>query len=182
MLLDKNELPILTQYSEDGFVDCIFKIKGLRSDNDYYYFNLLASHEGEGVGMAVKLVKYVGPGFDQQMNLIKEHVYHRGVTFSSLGSISDRLIDGLARLYGMQELELRMTPEETFTAIALQQQDTDLEKHPVKFKLFGRDEEPFNEDDYYESFFHVDLVNGFAHWNEKDPDYRSALISGLRAA
>lgn len=182
MLVDKNNLPILTQHSEDGFVDCIFKVDGLKSDNDHYYFNLLASHEEERVGMAVKLVKYVAPGFDQEMNLIKEHVYHRGVSFRSLGSISDRLINALAQLYGLQELELRLTPEETFTAIALQQQDTDLEQHGVKFKLFGRDQEPFNEDDYYESFFNVDLANGFVCWNEKDPDYRTPLIRGLRAA
>ncbi|MBI5461354.1 MAG: hypothetical protein HY941_04120 [Gammaproteobacteria bacterium] len=75
-----------------------------------------------------------------------------------------------------------MIPEETFTAIALHQQDTDLACHTVKLKLFGRDQEPFNEDDYYESFFNVDLANGFVWWNEKDPDYRSPLIRGLRAA
>jgi hypothetical protein len=182
VLFDTNDLPILTQYSEDGFVDCVFKIDGLKSDDDHYYFNLLASHEGERVGMAVKLVKYVAPGFDQEMNLIKEHVYHRGVSFRSLGSISDRLLNALARLYGVQELELKMTAEEAFTAIALQQRDTNLEQHAVKLKLFGRDQEPFNEDDYYESFFNVDLTNEFASWNEKDPDYRTALIRGLRAA
>jgi hypothetical protein len=50
VLFDTNDLPILTQYSEDGFVDCVFKIDGLESDDDHYYFNLLASHEGSASG------------------------------------------------------------------------------------------------------------------------------------
>lgn len=181
MLVDQNNLPVLTQNSEEGFVDCIFIIDGLKSDSDHYYFNLLASHEGERVGMAVKLIRYVGPGFDKEMKLVKEHVYRHGVCFRSLGSISDRLINVLAHLYGFQGPLLKMTAEETFTAIALHQQDTNLEQHGVKFKLFGRDQEPFNKDCYYESFFNVDLANGFVSWNEKDPDYRTPLIRGLSA-
>lgn len=181
MLVDKDNLPVLTQYSEEGFVDCIFKVDGLKSDHGYYYFNLLASHDDERVGLAVKLVRSVGPGFDDDMNLIQDHVYHCGVSFRSLGVISDRLISSLANLYGLDQIERRMTPEEKFTAIALQQADTDLELHAVKFKLFGRDQEEFGQDDYYESFFNVDLANGIVSWNEKDPDYRAPLIKGMSA-
>jgi len=31
----------------------------------------------------------------------------------------------------------------------------------VKIKAFRRDAEPFEGDAYYESFFNIDLVNGF---------------------
>jgi hypothetical protein len=178
MLVDENDLPILTQHSEEGFVDCIFKVDGLKSDESHYYFNLMGSHEGQQVGFAVKLVKHVGPGFDGDMNLIREHVYRHGVSFRSLGEVSDRLINVLADLYGLGLKELRMVPEETFTAIALQQDDTDL-LHGVKFKLFGRDQEEFDEDAYYESFFNVDLSAGLVSWNEKDPDYRVPLIRAM---
>lgn len=179
MLTDAQGLPILDQFSEEGFVDCIFKVVNLKSDRDFYYFNLLASHEERTLGFAVKLVKEVGPGFDEDMNLIKAHVYKPGVSFRSLGSVSDDLMTTLARLYEIGDQPLRMISEETFTAIALQQQDTDLANCGVKFKLFGRDGEPFDEDAYYESFFNVDFPAGYVSWNEKDPDYRQALIRAL---
>lgn len=181
MQLGKDNLPILTQYSEEGFVDCIFKVDGLKSDNDHYYFNLIASHDEDRVGFAVKLIKYVSPGFDADMNLIQAHVYRPGVSFRSLGAISDRLICALARLYGQDHSQLRMAPEEAFTAIALQQSDTDFEVHGVKLKLFGRDQGEFDQASYYESFFNVDFPNGFVSWNEKDPDYRVPLIKGMTA-
>ncbi len=182
MLADENGLPILNQYSEEGFIDCIFKVDGLTSDQAHYYFNLFASHDGERVGLAVKMVKSVGPGFDDDMNLIQDHVYHCGVSFRSLGEISDRLIGVLANLYGLDHGALRMTAEESFTAIALQQSDTNLELHGVKFKLFGKDREEFSQDDYYESFFNVDFPNMLVSWNEKDPDYRTPLVRALSAA
>jgi hypothetical protein len=181
VILDKQNLPILDQFSEEGFVDCIFKVDGLKADKDFYYFNLLASHKEKKVGFAVKLVKSVGPGFDSGMNLIKDNVYHRGVSFRSLGKISDDLITALGSLYGLDAGALRMVQEETFTLIALQQDCTELESHSVKMKLFGRDSDPFIEDAYYESFFNVDLPGGFASWNEKDPDYRTPLIKALSA-
>ena len=181
MILDEQDLPILDQFSEEGFVDCIFKIEGLKNDQHHYYFNLLASYKAKKVGFAVKLLKSVKPGFDSDMNLIKGHVYYGGVSFRSLGQVSDDLITALADLYGQTAGFLRMISEETFTIIALQQDDTDLDCHAVKMKLFGRDSEPFVEDDYYESFFNVDLPGGFVSWNEKDPDYRAPLIRALGA-
>ena len=182
MLLDENNLPILTQFSEEGFVDCIFKVDELRQDNEFYYFNLLASHNGKTVGVGVKLVKKVKPGFDKDMNLIKDHVYYRGVSFRSLGAISDELITSISNLYGFTNSELSMVEAETYTAIALQDKDTDLEIHSVRFKIFGRDQEPFIEENYYESFLNIDLKNEFVSWNEKDPDYREALVRALCAA
>lgn len=181
MILDNQGLPVLDQFSEDGFVDCIFKVEGLKTDQDFYYFNLLASHNAERVGFAAKLHRSVGPGFDGDMNLIKENVYYQGVSFRSLGKTSDDLITALARLYELDFGTLQMIAEETFTAIALQQADTDFNQHAVRLKLFGRDSKPFFEDDYYESFFNVDLPNGFVSWNEKDPDYRAPLIRALGA-
>lgn len=181
MVLDDQGLPVLDQFSEEGFVDCIFKISGLKRDENFYYFNLFASYKAKKVGFAVKLVNSVGPGFDAEMNLVKDHVYYKGVSFRSLGQVSDDLITALGELYGHDHGNLRMVPEETFTMIALQQQDTDLELHGVKTKLFGRDSDPFSEDDYYESFFNIDLPDGFVSWNEKDPDYRTPLIKALSA-
>ena len=182
MILDDNGLPILDQFSEEGFVDCIFKISDLKNDHGFYHFDLFASYDGIKVGFSVKLVDSVSPGFEADMKLIDAHVCHQGVSFRSIGQASDDLIAALAKLYGRDSGTLRMVSEETFTMIALQQQDTDLESHAVKMKLFGKDSDPLVEDDYYESFLNVDIPGGFVSWNEKDPDYRDPLIRALSAA
>lgn len=181
MIFDDQGLPMLAQFSEEDFVDCVFKIHDLKSRDDVYTFTLFASHEGKTVGFAVTLLKDIGPGFDGDMNLISEHVCRPGLRFESIGEPSDNLITVLADLYGLGKGALRMIPEESFTAIALHQEDISLETDEVKIKIFGRDGEPFVEEDYFESFFNVDLSGGFVFWNEKDPDYRAPLVRALGA-
>ncbi len=103
--------------------------------------------------MDVAIRKDIKTGFDTKMNLVKNHVYHEGVTFIRSGTESDRLIVRIASLYGLPRPGTKMISKETFTAIALHQGEIHLRAEPVKIKLFGRDAEPFDEDAYYESFF-----------------------------
>ena len=72
-----------------------------------------------------------------------------------------------------------MVETETFTAIALHAGPIDMTKEAIKLKLFGRDAATDSEDDYYESFFNLDLKNKLVFWNEKDQDYRKPLLRGL---
>lgn len=172
--------PLLDQYSEDGFVDCVLRIVERSETTDHYRLRLQASHAGQVVGMDVVIVKNIQGGFDSEMNLQKENVYQRGVVFYRIGPESDRLVAALAALYGQKKDQvLRMTEEEPFTAIALHQGALDMEREPVKIKIFGRDAEPFDEDAYNESFFNLDLTNGLVFWNEKDQEYRASLIRAL---
>ena len=177
---DKQGNPIIEQFSEEGFVDCVFKIKNLVETKDSYKFHLAASHGGETLGFNVSVVKCIKGGFDSKMNLVKEHVYRHGVKFYRSGEESDRLITILSVLYGNKPKKLKMVKEETFTGIALHEDPIDMTSEPIKIKIFGKDSEvDFNEDAYYESFFNLDLKNGFVFWNEKDQDYRKPLIRGL---
>lgn len=171
--------PILEQYSEDGFVDCIFKISDLVESADFFNFHLSASSESIILGMDVVLHKNIKAYFDSQMNVIKEHFYCNGVTFIRSGIESDKLIARIAEFYGLPSVGIEMVTKETFNAVALHQKEIDLRKDAVKIKLFGRDKEPFDQEAYYESFFNVDLVNGFVSWNEKDEEYRKPLIRAL---
>ncbi|WP_254512394.1 hypothetical protein [Anatilimnocola floriformis] len=179
--MDKHGNPILDQYSEEGFVDLTFRISDLSGDRKYFRFHLAAAHQQQVVGMDVQVVKGIQGGFDAQMDLVKNHVYRLGVRFFRSGPESDRLISAIAELYGQGDLPRKMVNEETFTAIALHQGRLDLKNEAVKLKIFGQDGEPFNEDEYYESFFNIDLPNGFVFWNEKDSDYRLPLLRGLTA-
>jgi hypothetical protein len=171
--------PILEQFSEEGFIDCVFRISDLLESPDYFSFHLSASSEAAVLGMDVAIRKDIKAGFDTEMNLVKDHVYREGVAFIRSGPESDSLIARIASLYGLPHAGSEMISKETFTAITLHQGEIDLRSEPVKIKLFGRDAEPFDEDAYYESFFNVDLVNGFVNWNEKDQEYRKPLIRGL---
>ncbi|MDB6057650.1 MAG: hypothetical protein JWO95_1494 [Verrucomicrobiales bacterium] len=171
--------PILEQFSEDGFIDCVFKISDLAESAGFYNFHVSASSDGAIVGMDVVVRKDIKAGFDAEMNLIKDHVYDEGVIFIRSGIESDRLIARIASLYGMPHSGGEMTSKETFTAIALHQEEIDLSRDVVRMKIFGRDVEPFDEEAYYESFFHIDLANGIVNWNEKDQEYRKPMIGAV---
>jgi hypothetical protein len=179
--LDNDGNPLLDRFSEEGFVDLTFRLTRLWDEGGHYRFHLAASYNDRVVGMDVILVKGIKSGFDANMDLVKDHVYRMGVRFLRSGEESDRLISAISELYGSALRPKRMVDNETFTAIALHQGDLDLDIEPIKLKLFGKDAEPFDEDAYYESFFNVDLANGFVYWNEKDPDYREPLLRALGA-
>ncbi len=179
--IDETGLPLLEQFSEEGFIDCVFVIQKLRRDSKHYYFHMAASFNGEAVGADVCVAKGIKAGFDSNMELNREHVYYSGVQFSRSGPESDKLLSAIARLYQLRSASGRMTDAESFTAIALHQGEMDMELQAIKIKIFGNDGESADEDDYYESFFNLDLPNGLVFWNEKDQEYREPLIRSLSA-
>lgn len=180
--LDEAGNPILDQFSEEGFVDCTFRIAEISSDDAHHRLRLLASHENALVGFDVIIRRGIRGGFDPDMELIGEHVYRPAIEFLRSGPESDHLLDVLAGLYGMPHEGLRMVERISLTGIALHQDDVDMETEPIKIKLFGGDsDEEVERDEYFESFFNLDLSSGFVFWNEKDPDYRDPLIRGLCA-
>lgn len=179
MKVDNQGNPLISQYGEDGFVDCVFKIVELSETDASYTFRLLGSYKGEVVGMGVTIVKGIQSGMDLKMNLINDHVYRKGVIFSRTGPESDRLINALSSMYGAKAGARRMADRETFTAIALHQGPIDMTKEAIKLKLFGHDGPTDSEADYNESFFNLDLKNRLVYWNEKDGEYREPLLRAL---
>ncbi len=178
--LDDRGDPLLDQFSADGFVDCTFRIAESSSTAKNHSLLLAASHRGIRVGLRAVVTRGIRGGFDSDMNLVRDHVYRPAVEFVRSGPESDALITALAGLYGMTDAPLRMVDITPFTGIALHQDDVDMETQPIKIKLFGCDsDEEIERDEYFESFFNLDLQSGFVFWNEKDPDYRNPLIRGL---
>lgn len=179
LTVDKQGLPILDQFSEEGFIDCVLKIENLRLEDKWLHFHIAASFQDQPVGVNVSVVRRIKAGFDEDMELNEEHVYREGVCFMRSGPESDRLIAAIAKLYGLETVVEKMVDRETFTAIALHQGDINAESHAVKIKLFGNDSSAADEARYYECFFNLDLQNGFVFWNEKDQDYRQPLVNSL---
>ncbi len=176
--LDVGGRPLLDQLSEEGFVDCVFKILDLKREQEYFVFRIEAIHDGESVGCTVRMIRGIQASLSDKAELISDRVYANGIVIGRSGDESDRLLMTLAKLYGLRNMPLRMCNSEGFTAIALHQNAVDVEREPVKLKLFGRDGDA---EEYNESYFNVDFVNGFVFWNEKDPGYRVPLIEGLAA-
>lgn len=173
-------LPLLSQFSEDGFVDCMFQVARRSDFDDHIELVIRASHDGQPVGLKVLVRRDIGGGFDSKMNLVPDHVYRAGVSFLRSGPESDALVAALANLYELPEASLRMVQRLEFTAIALHRDaEVDMEALPIKIKLFAYDREEDPADRYSESFFNLDLANGFVFWNEKDQEYREPVLRGL---
>jgi hypothetical protein len=179
METDDDGNPLLSQFSEDGFVDCVLRIVDLTETDSHYTFRMLASYNGQVVGCDVRVLRGIRAGFDADMHAA--NFYSEGVVFSRSGVESDRLIAAIAELYGEPQSSEWMTDRESFTAIALHQGTIDFAYEAIKLKIFGCDSRESKPEDYYESFFNLVLAEGFVYWNEKDQEYRKPLIRGLSA-
>src|SRR5262245_48558134 len=84
--------PLLDQFSEEGFVDCTFRIEEISSDPEYHRLRLVASHNGVAVGLSVVMRRGIRGGFDPEMKLIQDHVYCPAVEFVRSGPESDELL------------------------------------------------------------------------------------------
>ena len=134
MQLDKNGLPLLEQFGEEGFVDCVFQVQHLMQDDVHYHFDLRAAFAGYSVGVRARLRRDVQPGFDGEMNVIQAHFYSDGLEISSLGLETERFIEALAQLYEIELIDGPGAVGERFSVIALHQADTGLEAGAVRLK------------------------------------------------
>jgi hypothetical protein len=62
--------PILEQFSEDGFVDCVLKISDLVESSEYFNFHISASSEAKVVGMDIVVRKPLLSGLELQQTLM----------------------------------------------------------------------------------------------------------------
>ncbi len=186
MPTDADGLPILDQFSGEGFIDLVFRISVFENGDQRYRFHLSASYDGNEVGLNVEMLKGIQGGFredeNEELQLVQENVYHEGVEFFRSGVDSDSLVSVIGDLYGLPLRRLRMVDSHAFTAIALHEGRIEFDSELANIKLFANDEEKCPEEDYFECFFNVDFANGLAYWNEKDQDYREALIKSLTVA
>lgn len=172
--------PILDQFSEEGFIDCFLQVTNRTDSDQHFGLVLRASYQGSPVGMNVRVRRDIRGGFDSATNLISAHISSNAVEFVRSGPDSDNLVTALAELYKLPSRPLRMIEHITFTGIALHEDgEVDMDQKPIKIKIFGYDGADDPSDKYSESFFNLDLANGFVYWNEKDQEYRSSLIRSL---
>ncbi|AQT59891.1 hypothetical protein [Cellvibrio sp. PSBB023] len=78
IVLSESGLPIIDQFSEEGFIDCVFKIINLKEKGTSYLFDIRAFYEGTELGFGVEGIKRIQGGFDADVHLIQDHVYVYG--------------------------------------------------------------------------------------------------------
>jgi hypothetical protein len=127
--------PRLEQFSEEGFVDCVFRIGEVVSDEARHRLRLVASYNSVVVGFSAVVRRGIRGGFSADMKLVPEHVYRSAVEFIRSGAESDDLVTALAGLYGQPARKLRMVDTISFTAIALHQDDVDMDTQPIRIRL-----------------------------------------------
>lgn len=105
---------------------------------------------------------------------------HLGVVaIESIGQRSDDLVRAIDRLYAAKVGAGAMARSTRFAAFALDGKPADLDAGPVQLKLFFESEE---DDRYAELYLNIDVAGARIELNEKDDDYRKALVLALADA
>lgn len=133
-------------------------------------------HNSQPIRLEIVLgASWKSGSLDEKIPLV---VYQGTVTFRSLGTESDNLVRMLDEVYGTKLNPTAMKQQTRFTAMTLGGDPRDLSKGPVKVKLFFESD---NEKEYAELFTNIDLSKHRLEINEKDPDYREAIVQSLKS-
>ena len=174
---DKDGLPELTQFSEEGFVDFVFGITDLNfDDRGVCRIEAKAKHEKKIVGIGIGILPGMKPGIVND-EIDKSSFAKNGVAFWPLDSIGNELLRVWAELYGLPAPQAVMRDYSDFTTFALQGDPNELRRDYVKFKIFHDDANEHEE--YFELYLHINLKGKCIAINEKDPEYRAFVIKGL---
>lgn len=101
--------------------------------------------------------------------------YQGDVTIKSLGKETEAFVQALAKAYGQKAEKFEFT-QVTLAAISLKGDPKQAAEVPIKLKLFYESEK---EDEYAEFFLNLDLPHGVVQFQEKDLEYRKAIIRFL---
>jgi len=169
--------PEITSESEEGYYDLVFGIKETQTlSNGSQLISASGTHRGKSVGLQIVLSSSWKQGSIDLGSGSTLATYRGDVTFRSVGAESDLLLQIMDQLYGTKLSPKKMKTETNFTAISLEGNPQNLKNGMTKIKLFF---ETDNEDEA-ELFANIDLNAHKVYINEKDADYRSAVINALK--
>jgi len=163
------------------FVDLTFGVGQLERQNDgTIVVPLKAIFEQQEIGFSVKVPTQLSAGLLGKGSDLKVKVVPQGIQLLRSGDASDRFVTTLERLYGIGNTPLKMARQIRTTAINLAGNDQDLDRDPIKLKLFFNDQNT-NQEDYAECYLNLDLSHNYVELAEKDTDYRKPLVKTLSA-
>jgi hypothetical protein len=165
--------PEITSTEGDGFHDLVFAIAGRTRDADGQRLDVVGTFRGKDVGLAIDLL---GPLNSRNPKTPDLGIRTGQVRFRSTGAQSDEMLRALDVIYGTGLNPTHMAPTTTFAGISLEGNPGDLERGTVKIKLFFESEDQAR---YAEAYVDIDVAEGSLQFNEKDQEYRKALVRAL---
>lgn len=171
---DKEGYPELTQLSEAGFIDMVFRISDTHVErNGWCTLTAEAKHRGRLVGLQIAVQPGMRPGIvDTEID--KTAFYSKSILLIRDGANSDALLRTFEELYKHPIRDLKFRNKSETTAIALMGDPRKLQTEYVKFKIF-HDE----RGEYFELYLHINIPGGIIAMNEKDQEYRPTILKGL---
>lgn len=103
--------------------------------------------------------------------------FYKGVIFKSIGSESDEFIKAMASLYGITTGKTFSSNPMPFTSFAMEKEPLDIERKPVRFKLFFDDTDELGL--YCELYLNIDAPAGVLEMKEKSDEYRKNIVKAL---
>jgi hypothetical protein len=174
--MSATQIPELAVYLEEDFVDLSLKMEALLRDSDgLCRFEARALYKDRRVGFAVVL----GSKWEPQEIRLGEgttQFYWGEAHLVSVGTESDSFIEALDQLYETNIGASQMVPDVRLVAVSLEGDPTKLESERLKIKMFFEHEV---EDRNAEFYLNCDAEKSSVQFNEKDSDYRYALILAL---
>ena len=174
---DTEGYPELTQLSEEGFIDMVFRIRDTHVDkNGWCTLSADAKHRGTLVGLQIAIQPGMRPGIvDDKID--KTAFYSKSTLLIRDGVNSDALLRAFEELYKHPVRDLKFREKSETTSFSLMGDPGKLQTEYVKFKIFHDDQDERGE--YFELFLHINIPGGFIALNEKDQEYRPTILKGL---
>ncbi|MGJ3648851.1 hypothetical protein ACLB0R_10300 [Sphingomonas sp. GlSt437] len=156
--------------------EVVSKRQALFSDRNTLTIEAVA--DGRPIGLAI--VSRANDWRYQRVENVQEELgfWWGKLTLLTVGAKSDALLATWRNYFGLPGAS-SFAREIVCRAVALSGDPRRMDEEVVRAKLFFDNGEP---DEYAELFCIVDLAGGFAALNEKDPDYRSPLVSWCSGA
>lgn len=170
-----DDYPPASLKSEEGFVDITLSIARYdRQSSGRVRLVVRSTLDGSKVGFVIELL----PGWEaQKIEDADAFFYWGNAEVSSAGKESDDFLVALARLYGLSGPKPAFSAKVPADVVGLANDPARIESEPIRMKFFFNSGGP--EDRYSEVFINVDLQRKVLEFNEKDPEYRNALVQSL---
>lgn len=161
--------------TEDGIVDLMLSIsKYEKQKNGIARFLIQNTLHGTKIGFVIELQ----PTWKaQKIENADAHIYWGYAEFLSTGEESNAFLSVISKLYGLPTSKPTFANKLKAQVVGLANDPARIENEPIRMKFFLNSDGP--EELYSEVFIKVDLKRKVLEFNEKEPEYRGALVKSL---
>ena len=159
----------------EGWIDIPLSIVEETQRGGYHVFVAKGIYRGDMLGMMVKLKGDYSSGFVVD-GIYDENLFIKdGSELISIGAESDRLLQFMARKYGLPDSGLKMKKRQALVYVNLGHKKPDYKSGKIRYKMLLEREYKFAE-----LLMNFDFSKRVISINEKDTVYRQSLIDILK--